>query len=76
MTEKNESFVAKRHSANAAGEDCTACRMVSGFGLIGMGIYVLTAAKKQKTMMNRNFVYLISAGNVKNIAPNSKQIVI
>lgn len=70
MTEKNESFVAKRHSANAAGADCTACRMVSGFGFIGMGIYVLTAAKKQKTIMSRNFVYLLSAGKVENIPQN------
>lgn len=76
MIEKIESFVAKRYSANVAGEDCSACRMVSGFGLIGMGIYVLTAAKKQKTVMSRNFVYLMSAGKVNKYCTNSEQILI
>lgn len=63
MSDIDGSFASKRHDY---GEDCSSCRMVSGFGMIGMGIYVLTAAKKQKTQLNRNFVYFISVGKFNN----------
>lgn len=53
------SLVSKRHDY---GEDCSSCRLVSGAGMIGLSVYVLTAAKKQKTTSSRNFVYCISFG--------------
>lgn len=59
---EGRSFVAQRYNY---GDDCTSCRLVSGFGLVGMGIYVLTAAKKQNTVFSRKFVYCISAGTQK-----------
>lgn len=59
IPEVDKSFVAKRHTY---GEDCTSCRMVSGFGIIGMSIYVLTAAKKQKTNFSKNAIYCMSLG--------------
>lgn len=62
MSEIGGSLVSKRHDY---GEDCSSCRMISGFGLIGMGIYVLTAAKKQTTSLSRNFVYCVSLGEFK-----------
>lgn len=60
MSDVSGSLVAKRHSY---GEDCSSCRLVSGLGIIGMGIYVLTAAKKQKTVISRNIIYCMSTGN-------------
>lgn len=60
MADIGNSVIAKRHTY---GEDCMNCRLVSGFGIIGMGIYVLTAAKRQKVNFNRNFIYTISFGN-------------
>lgn len=53
------SFVSKRHDY---GEDCSSCRLVSGGGMIGISIYVLSAAKKQKTITSRYFVYCTSLG--------------
>lgn len=60
MVDIGDSLVAKRHTY---GEDCMNCRLVSGFGIIGMGIYVFTAAKRQKVNLNRNFIYAFSFGN-------------
>lgn len=60
MEENGEkSFLAKRHQN---GEDCTSCRLVSGFGVIGMGIYVFLSARKHSTPFNRNCLYMISLG--------------
>lgn len=64
MSDAEGSFVSKRHDY---GEDCSSCRMVGGLGIIGMGIYVLTAAKKQKTPLSRNFVYCISLGKLEPV---------
>lgn len=62
MTNKeNETFLSKRHGHY---EDCTSCRIVSGSGLIGMGIYVFTSAKKQKTNTSKNIVYFMSIGKL------------
>lgn len=57
--ENQQSIVAKRHDY---GEDCMSCRLVSGGGIVGMGIFVLSAARQQKVTMNRNFGYCISIG--------------
>ncbi|XP_031639807.1 uncharacterized protein LOC116351801 [Contarinia nasturtii] len=57
--DNSRSIVAQRYNY---GDDCSSCRLVSGVGIIGMGIYVLTAAKKQKTVFSRNFIYCVSAG--------------
>lgn len=59
MADPSGSIIAKRHTY---GEDCFNCRLVSGAGIIAMGIYVFTAAKKQKTAFNRNFIYCLSTG--------------
>lgn len=59
------SFVSKRHDY---GEDCSSCRLVSGAGMIGVSAYVLTAAKKQRTNLSRNFVYCISFGEHSNLS--------
>lgn len=64
MSDASRSVVAQRHTY---GEDCSSCRLVSGLGIIGMGIYVLTAAKKQKTTFSRNFIYFISTGTSNEI---------
>lgn len=53
------SLVSKRHDY---GEDCSSCRLVSGAGMVGLSVYVLTAAKKQKTIFSRNVIYCISFG--------------
>lgn len=62
MSDMSNSIVAKRHTY---GEDCLNCRLVSGFGIIGMGLYVFNAARNQKANLNRNFIYTISLGNLK-----------
>lgn len=54
-----ESLLSKRHDY---GEDCSSCRLVSGAGMIGLSVYVLTAAKKQNTTISRSVVYCISLG--------------
>lgn len=61
ITKSEQGFVSKRHDY---GEDCSSCRLVSGFGIMGISIYLLTAAKKQKTKTSQNFVYLLSLGKI------------
>lgn len=54
-------LVSKRHDY---GEDCSSCRLVSGAGMIGLSVYVLTAAKRQKSTFGRNFIYCASLGKL------------
>lgn len=67
--DNQRSIVSKRHDY---GEDCTSCRLVSGGGIIGMGIFVLSSAKQQKTPLNRNFGIIISLGKCKRSKSNEK----
>lgn len=51
----NNSIVEKRH-------DCLGCRLVSGFGVIGIGFYIYSQAKYSKRSISRNSMYTIAAG--------------
>ncbi|XP_037945459.1 uncharacterized protein LOC119677944 isoform X2 [Teleopsis dalmanni] len=41
--------------------DCLPCRLVSGFGIIGIGTYLYTQANKRKGF-HKNIMVVISAG--------------
>ncbi|XP_037945458.1 uncharacterized protein LOC119677944 isoform X1 [Teleopsis dalmanni] len=43
--------------------DCLPCRLVSGFGIIGIGTYLYTQANKRKGF-HKNIMVVISAGAV------------
>lgn len=60
MASNNEKAVlSKRHD-----EDCLACRLVSGIGVIGIGAYSFTMANSQKTKFNKNAMILLSFGRI------------
>lgn len=44
-------------------EDCLACRLISGFGVIGIGVYLNSIALTQKTAINKRGMQLIALGN-------------
>ncbi|XP_055603167.1 uncharacterized protein LOC129751591 [Uranotaenia lowii] len=50
-----ESAIANRH------KDCLPCRLVSGTGVIGMGIYVYVQAKKRPQAVGRSAMYGVAA---------------
>ncbi|XP_066597987.1 uncharacterized protein [Prorops nasuta] len=54
MSSSVSSIVTKRD------RDCVACRLVSGLGLIGAGIYVKSSAKKFQQSPGNSLMYLIS----------------
>lgn len=54
----DKSIVEKRH------DDCLGCRLVSGFGVIGIGIYIYSQAKHSPTKIARNSLYTIAAGKI------------
>lgn len=54
---ENESIVNKRH------ENCWSCRLVSGFGVVGMGIYIWSQAKHRPPGLAKNSIYTVSIGN-------------
>lgn len=51
----NESVMTKRH-------DCMPCRLVSGFGVIGMGAYIYSQAKHRPAGIGRNIIFAVAAG--------------
>lgn len=51
----NESVITKRH-------DCMPCRLVSGFGVIGMGAYIYSQAKHRPAGIGRNIIFAVAAG--------------
>lgn len=53
MSEKIESFVAKRHDKRIDFEDCQSCRLVNGGLIVGVGIFLGYSANKQTTKLNR-----------------------
>lgn len=60
MTQENiHTVLAKRHD-----EDCLACRLVSGFGVLGIGIYLYNTSIKQKSSLSRNGILLLSLGKL------------
>lgn len=52
------SILRRRH------EDCLPCRLISGFGVIGMGAYIYSQAKHRAPGFGRNAVYAVAAGKV------------
>lgn len=50
-----ESVVASRH------KDCLPCRIVSGTGVLGMGVYVWVQAKKRPQAVGRYAMYGVAA---------------
>ncbi|EAT34580.1 AAEL013191-PA [Aedes aegypti] len=50
-----ESVVANRH------KDCLPCRIVSGTGVLGMGVYVWIQAKKRPQAVGRFAMYGVAA---------------
>lgn len=44
-------------------EDCLACRLISSFGIIGIGFYLNSIALQQKTVLNKRGIQIISLGD-------------
>lgn len=57
--DNNQTILSKRHD-----EDCLGCRLVSGFGVLGMGVYLFNTGQKQTTRFNRRAIILLSFGNL------------
>lgn len=55
--EKKNSIFSQRHKA-----DCIPCRLVSGFGVIGIGIYLYSQAKYRPSKGGRFVLYTLAAG--------------
>lgn len=53
----NESIMTKRY------EDCLPCRLVSGFGVIGMGAYIYSQAKHRPAGLGRSVIYVVAVGS-------------
>lgn len=53
----------KEHLMSRSDEDCLACRLISGFGVIGIGIYLNSIASKQKTLWNKRGIQAVSLGD-------------
>lgn len=51
------SIVSKRHT-----EDCLPCRLVSGFGVVGIGLYLYNTGRKYPNGINRSLIYGLSIG--------------
>lgn len=62
VLDNERGIVSKRHDY---GEDCMSCRLVSGGGIIGMGLFLLNTARHQSKPFNRNFGYCMSIGEPK-----------
>jgi hypothetical protein len=43
-------------------QDCIPCKLVSGFGLIGIGLYVVHQAKNLKPSPGKKIIYFIAFG--------------
>lgn len=58
MSSPSPPFLVRRH------DDCIPCRLVSGFGVIGMGVYLYSQAKHRPAGIGRNSIFVVSAGNI------------
>ncbi|XP_037041259.1 uncharacterized protein LOC119077983 [Bradysia coprophila] len=48
--DSSDSIISKRHN------DCLPCRLVSGFGIIGIGGYIYSQAKHRPAGVGRNLI--------------------
>lgn len=55
--QNSPSIVAKRH-----GDDCLPCRLVSGFGVIGIGVYLYSTGTKQSNKISRAVLHTLALG--------------
>lgn len=42
--------------------DCMACRLISGFGMMGIGAFVLAQAKRRNSQLEKYTMQSIAAG--------------
>lgn len=52
----------RKKMSHFAPKDCFGCRIVSGVGVCGIGLYVAHHARNQSKAIQRNPMFLISAG--------------
>lgn len=55
---ENKSIVAQRHTVK---EDCLACRLISGGGLIGISLYTYSQARKHQSFNKYSLVAVTAA---------------
>lgn len=53
-----KSIVAQRHTVK---EDCLACRLISGGGLIGISVYTYSQARKHPKAFNKIGLMMVTA---------------
>lgn len=53
-----------RNIINNRNRDCLGCRIFSGCGLIGSGLYVAYHSKKFQKKIGKTIMYSIGSGNV------------